>query len=233
MWVTTFLKRQIPDEELFEGGLDSAWVAYGRNYDTQKHVFVLVATGAFWNREGDPETWWVGKPVMIPKRMDTRQAIKRGMAAVMKQLPGLVKQDKIYTFGGVSGRRYLDIKDFESPRGSATNIEGWLDYIGEGKQKPIKVTIELRRVNDYDRQMVVTVDGRETVLDTRTRLDVEKKLGRKIFTKNQLDYWEGKKILTRMRSLGPLYELLKEIDLDLPKEDADKIRELLRRAGVI
>jgi len=232
MWITDLLKRRVPDEELMNGGLDSAWVCYGRNYESQTHEFLLVAVGAYWDRPGEPSTWWVGKPLQLSKRLTAKQAIARGMPTVMKQLPGLIKRDKVRPIGSgpVGGRRYLGQKDFEEPRGTAVSIQAWLEEIGEDKQKPLTVIVELRTV-DYSTQMVVIVNGHETVLDGNLRIEVERKIGRKMFSKSQLDYWDGKKNLTRMRSPAPLYELFKLVNMDLPQKDLDEIREYLKRTG--
>lgn len=237
MWITEWKNFEPESFEARElGALDTGWVAYGRHADSEDHIFLPIGTGMFTFGGvpyGDRETWWVGSFVKIPKKVPTPRAIVSGQAKATSQIKGLPKTNVIYTIGIQGGRRYLEQKDLESPKGSPTTIKKWLDESGFGEEAPIKLTMEIRTGprGNWDREVVLTVNGHENVFSAQGKEEFLRDLGPKIFKKSEMG--RGKKDLIRMRNSGEILSLLwRKHYAELTPADAEVLKKYLQRIGV-
>jgi hypothetical protein len=234
-WVTEY---QNFEPESFEvrrlGALDTGWVAYGQ-HENGDHVFLPIGTGMFHQLDPDElETWWVGKPVPVSRKVPTPRAVSEGMTKAVGQIKGLTKTNKIYVISDNIGRRYLAQKDIEQPKGSATTIQKWLEVTGRGKEVPFKLVIQLRTGprGSWDKQVVIVINGHDNVLSPEATEDFRRSLGPKLFKKNQILYWNTSLDLTRMRNPAWAMSLLwRGFRQELAQADAEAFRAYLAQIG--
>lgn len=234
-WVTEYRNF---DPESFEvrrlGALDTGWVVYGR-HDIGDHVFLPVGSGMFHQLESDElETWWVGKPVIVSRKVPTTKAVVMGMAKAVSQIKGLTKTNTIHVFSDI-GRRYLSQKDIEAPKGTATTIQKWLDVTGRGKEVPFKLVVQLRTGprGDWDKQVAIVINGHDNLLSPSALEDFRRGLGQKLFKKHQLLWWNTSLDLTRMRNAsGHLSLLWRQFKHELAPADASALEAYLAQIGV-
>jgi hypothetical protein len=131
-WVTAYVNFDPESDEARElGALDTGWVIYGWDSDgwdvsTENHIFLPIGTGMY---HGSRETWWVGSPVTLSRKVPAEKAIVSGLAKAVSQIKGLSKTDRIYAFP-YHGKKDISQKEIEDPRGSNTTIQEWLKKTG-------------------------------------------------------------------------------------------------------
>ncbi len=235
MWVTEFRMIRATDKEIMLGALGAGWVAYGLKKDNKDHVFMPVGAGVFHFGESDQQdTWWFGKPIVIPK-MPTAKAIKKGLPAASRQIKGMVAvPNEVYSFGRM-GSQYLSEKDFTEPKGSSETIKQWLDDTGYGKEAPFKMSVELVKGSrgEWDKQIDIVINGRRNRLDDRDREEFLQGIGKKLFKKNELFWWDSKRDILRLRNMKwALQEIWRYFRNDLAPDDKEALAAFMVQIGV-
>jgi hypothetical protein len=204
-WITAFVNFDPESDEARElGALDTGWVAYGWDAGTENHVFLPIGTGmyTFGNiPHGSRETWWVGSPVTLSRKVPTAKAIVSGLTKAVSQIEGLSKTNKIYTFPGY-GKRSISQKEVEAPKGSPTTIQEWLEQSGLGKETPFKLTVRLHHgpKGDWDRQITVEVNQKINLLSPKGVDDFRSGLAKKLLKKDDILFWDTTLDVTRMKN---------------------------------
>jgi hypothetical protein len=234
MWVTEYRNFE---PESFEarrlGALDTGWVAYGR-HDDGDHVFLPVGSGMFSQSSPDEhETWWVGTAVKVSRKVPAAKAVELGRTKATNQIKGLSKTNSIYTISGL-GRRYLDQKDLENPKGSPTTVKKWLEDTGWDRQVPFKLVIKLEKGPLGDRLVAIKVNGHSNTLSPQATEEFRRDLAHKIFKKNQTLWWDASLDLTRMQNPGWTMRLLwDKFRHELSAQDTEAFKTYLRQIGIL
>lgn len=236
MWFTKFMNFD-PGDGISRGALDTGWIAYGRT-ENNDHVFLPIGTGMYTLgglSYGERETWWVGKKVVLSRKMPTSKAISSGMAKAAQQIPGLKPLSTIYTIGGRLGRRRISQGDLEKPGWSPTTIKAWLEDSGYGKQTPFKMTVELVKGSrgDWDKQVDIVINGQRNRLSAESLTDFLRQTGKKMFKKPELDFWKASRGISRLRDPSwAVKDIWRRYRMDLSQESRNALEDFARRLGV-